>query len=60
MNKKLNLQEPKTTVETLLDLSQLSNDEIVKELEKGIEDSRCGRTTPAKEFFKEFREEYGI
>lgn len=60
MNKTTNLQKPISRVDTPLDLSQLSKEEIVKELEKGIEDSRCGRTTPAKEFFKEFRKEYGI
>lgn len=33
--------------------------EIIKHLQKSEDDIKNGRTTPAKEFFKELRTEYG-
>lgn len=33
--------------------------EIIKHLQKSEDDIKNGRTTPAKEFFKELRAEYG-
>ncbi len=43
-----------------LDISEMTIEEIDKELEKGMKDIAEGRTRPAREFFKEFRKEYGI
>lgn len=38
---------------------KLKEQEIIEHLQKSEEDIEKGRTTPAKDFFKEMREEYG-
>ncbi len=43
-----------------LDISKLTEEEFCREIQKGLDDIDQGRTMPARDFFKEFREEYGI
>lgn len=48
------------TAQKPLDISTMTTEEIDQELEKGMKDIAEGRTRPAREFFKDFRKEYGI
>ena len=44
----------------LLDLNQLTEEALSRELEKGYADMKAGRTRPAKEVFDDHRKEYDL
>lgn len=44
----------------LLDLNQLTEEALSRELEKGYADMKAGRTKPAKKVFDDLRKEYDL
>ncbi len=44
----------------LLDLNQLTEEALSRELEKGYADMKAGRTRPAKEVFNNLHKEYDL
>lgn len=44
----------------LLDLNQLTEEALSRELDKGYVDMKAGRTKPAKEVFDNLRKEYNL
>ena len=44
----------------LLDLNQLTEEALSRELEKGYADMKAGRTRPAKEVFNSLHKEYDL
>lgn len=44
----------------LPDINKLSQEEIDKEIEKGLKDIEEGKTRPAEQVFADIRNEYGI
>lgn len=46
--------------ESLVNISELSESEFQKELEKGYEDMQSGRTKNARSTFEDIRKNYGL
>ena len=45
---------------TIVDITKLSDSALDKELDKGYQDMKCGRTTKAKEVFANINKDYQL